>query len=148
MKTTIFILITAAFLQTTLIPLNLVLLILICRAYISPERANLFLAFAFGLLTAFLSLGNLGLYSLIFLILIFLTQAFSKTRFANHSLLIMPLAFILLSIEAFTNSILTGQSAQLFPLVYIESIIALPIFYLIKLWEERFIVNKDIKLKF
>lgn len=148
MKTTIFVLILATFLQTTLIPLNLVLIILICRSLIIPERENLFLAFAFGLLAAFLNLNNLGFYSLIFLILIFLTQAFSKTRFSNHSSLIIPIAFILLSIETFSNSILMRQSAQIFPSVLIESIIALPIFYLVRMWEERFIVRKDIKLKF
>lgn len=148
MKTIITVLILAAFLQTTIVPLNLVLIILICRAYIRPEKANLFLAFGFGLLTAHLSLNNLGLQSLTFVVLVQLTQVFSKIRFFTHPLLIMPLAFCLLSINALIDSLINQQSVQIFPNCLTESIVALPVYYFIKLWEERFIVRKDIKLRF
>lgn len=148
MRTTILILILAAFLQTTIIPVNLVLIILICRAYIRPEKANLFLAFAFGLLVAHLTLGNLGLQSLIFLISVELAEIFSKTRFSTHSLLVIPLSFILLSADLSVNSLINHQSLQLFPRNLTGSLLSFPVFYLIRLWEERFIVQKDIKLKF
>lgn len=142
MRTTIFILVLAAFFQTTVLPINLVLIILICRAYLRPEQSNLFLAFAFGLMTAYLTLDNLGFQSLTYLILVQLAQVFSKVRFFTHSFLIVPLTFSLLSINAIVNS------SQILPNYLVESILSLPIFYLVKLWEERFIVPKDIKLKF
>lgn len=145
---TISLLILAAFLQATVIPVNLVLIILICRSYIRPERANLILAFAFGLLASHLTLGNLGLNSLIYLVLVQLAQAFSKTRFSVHSLLVVPMTFILLSGYELVYSMASNASPGILPGIFTESIIALPVFYLIKLWEERFIVQKDIKLKF
>lgn len=148
MKTTVFILFIAAFLQTTVLPINLVLIILICRAYIKPGQINLFLAFAFGLLIAYLSLGNLGLQALNFLVLIQLAQIFSKIKFFTHPILIVPLTFILLSIYELVNSLLNQQSPQIIPTCLFESITSFFIYYLIALWEERFIVPKDIKLKF
>jgi len=40
----------------------------------------------------------------------------------------------------------THQGAQ-FPKIFLESLLSLPIFYLLRLWEERFTVRKEIKLK-
>ncbi len=149
MRTTVFILILAAFLQEAVIPLNLVLLILICRSFISPGRVNLFLAFAFGMFTAYLTLNNLGFQSFIFLLILQLTQGISKTRFfSTHSLLIVPLTFILLSANALAFSLINQQSVQFSPKILIESLLALPILFSLKLWEERFITKKDIKLRF
>lgn len=148
MKTTIIILFIAAFLQATIVPVKLVLIILICRAYLKPERSNLFLAFAFGLMTAYLTLDDLGLQSLIFLMLIQLAQIFSKVRIFSHPLLIVPLTFGLLSINGFVYSLINQQSFQIPPSFFTESILSLLIIYLVKFWEERFIVQKEVKLKF
>lgn len=148
MKTIILILILVAFLQSTVIPLDLVPIILICRAYLDPERVNLILAFSFGLLVAHLTLGNLGLQSLVYLILVSLAQIFSKTRFSTHWLLVLPLTFILLSGNVLIFSLVNKHSVQIFPKILIESMLALPIFYLVKVWEERFIIKKDLKLRF
>lgn len=148
MKAIVFILIISSFLQTTVIPLNLVLIILISRSFLKPATANLFLAFSFGLLVAHLSLNNLGVQSLTFLLIIQIAQVISKTRFAIHSLLIVPLIFILLSANALVLSLLNHQSAQIFPGILIESIVSLPVFYLIRFWDSRFVVQKNIKLKF
>lgn len=148
MKTTIFILILASLLQVTIIPVNLVLMILICRAFIDQSRSNLFLAFGFGLFVAHLTLGNLGFQSLLYLILIQVTLIFSRWRFSTHWLQIYPLTLILLLAYTVILALVNQKSIQIFPQVFIESIFSLPIFFLVKLWEERFIVKKDIKLKF
>lgn len=137
MRTISFILILASFLQTTIIPIHLVLMILICRSVIDPSRENLLLAFGFGLLNAHLTLGNLGFQSLLYLILIQVAQIFSRWRFSTHWLLIYPLTVILLLIYTF----------QFSPQIFIESVFSFPIFFMVKLWEERFITKKDIKLK-
>lgn len=147
MKTLILLLIVAAFLQTTVIPVNLVLIILICRAYLKPEDKNLYLAFGFGLLISHLNLVVLGFHSLLYLTFIQLTQALAKSRLAGNSLALIPLIFIFMLITQLLNIYLLSQSLNIFPRVLIETSLSIPIFYAVKIWEERFIVRKDIKLR-
>lgn len=147
MKTLIFILVIASFLQSTILPIDLVLLILLCRSYLQPDKSNLLLAFAFGLLDSHLTLNTIGFHSLIYLTLVGLTETLSKSRLAGNPILIIPLSFILISIYQITQSIITSQLIQLFPKSLLEAFISFPILYLIRLWEERFIVRKGIKLR-
>lgn len=148
MKTVISVFLIASFLETTVLPLNLVLLILICRSFIKTEKSNLYLAFGFGLLTSHLNLTPLGLNSLLYLMAVEVTQLLSKFRLATNSILIIPLAFVLLSATSTLASLVLGQTISVFPKVIFESILSLPIFYLVRLWEERFIVKKEMKLRF
>lgn len=147
MKTIIIILILLAFLQTTVLPLDLVLIILICRAYIRTDKANLYLSFFMGLLVSHLNLAPLGIQSILYISSVQITQMLSKSRLAGNSFIIIPLSFSLLLINEVINSLIMHQSFQIFPKVFIESILSLPALFLLKLWEERFIVRKDIKLK-
>lgn len=147
MKTLIIVLITTSFIQTTILPLNLVLIILIVRSLIRPERNNLMLSFGFGLLISHLSLAPLGFQSLMYLILVQITQMLSKTRISANPLIIIPLVLICVSLDIMAIYFLAHQSTALIPQVLIEAIISLPIFYLVRLWEERFIVRKEIKLR-
>lgn len=147
MRTLIFVLIIVSFIQSTILPLEGVLIILICRSYIRSDKANFFLAFGFGLLIAYLNLIVLGLPSLIYLILLSVTASLSKSRLAGNSLLIVPLSLFLLSVNQAATSVFLHQSIQLFPKVFWEALLSLPILYLLRLWEERFIVQKEIKLR-
>ncbi len=147
MKTLIVILIIASFLQTTILPIDLVLMILICRSYIKISPSNLYLAFIFGILISHLNLVTLGLNSLIFIACVQITQGLSKTRLAGNSLLIIPITFVLLSFSGILTSVFLNQSLEIFHKVLLESLISLPILYALKVWEERFIVRGDIKLK-
>lgn len=144
MKTLIIILILASFLQTTIIPVNLVLLILICRSYIKSDKANLYLAFGFGLLVSHLGLTNLGLTSLIYVIIIEATMVLSKWRLADNPLLVVPISFIFLYLSILVTS---GVNAVSWPATFLASFLALPLFYVVRIWEERFIVRKEIKLR-
>lgn len=146
MKTLIVILIIASFLQSTIFPIDLVLIILICRAFIKREKPNLYLAFAFGLLISHLALNPLGLNAVIFLLLIQITESLSKSRLANNSLLIVPICFVLLSLNQVVVSLVTQKAIALTPVI-LGSILSLPIFYLVRFWEERFIVRNEIRLK-
>ncbi len=147
MKTLIVILIIASFLQTTVLPINIVLIILIARAYTKISRSNLHLALIFGLLISHLNLTTLGFDSLLFVIFVQITQVLSKTRLAGNSLLIIPITFILLTLSESLSSVFLHQSLKLFPKILLESLLSLPILYVIRLWEERFIVRDNIKLK-
>lgn len=138
MKTLVAVLIISSFIQSTILPLDLVLIILICRSYIRSDKSNLFLAFGFGLLDAHLNLTPLGLQSLVNLLVVAVTAYFSKSRLAGNSLLIIPLSLVLL---------LINQSLKPSPKIFIEAAFSLPMLYLIRWWEERFIVQKEIKLR-
>lgn len=147
MKTLILVLITCSFIQSTVVPIDLVLIILICRSYLRPDRTNLFLAFGFGLLDSHLNLNLIGLSSLIYLILVAVTESLSNTGLAGNSLLIIPLTLILGGVNQTVLSFFIHTSPQFFPKVLWEAILSLPLLYLVRLWEERFIVRKEIKLR-
>lgn len=146
MKTLIIILIIASFIQSTILPIDLVLIILICRSYIKSDKTNLYLAFGFGLLDAHLNLTLFGLQSLVYSLVVAVTEGLSKSRLAGNSLLIIPLSLVLLLINQLPLVFLR-QSFQPFPKIFIEACLSLPILYLIRLWEERFIIQKEIKLR-
>lgn len=146
MKTLIIVLIIVAFLQTTILPVDLVLLILICRAFVKSDKSNLYLGFFFGLLTSHLNLTHLGFHSLIYLFIIQLTENLSKSRLAGHPFWIVPISLFFLSLNQMVNSFFSYQIFSLQKLLF-ASFLSLPILYLVKLWEERFIVRKEIKLK-
>lgn len=146
MKTLIIILIIAVFLQTTILPIDLVLLILICRAYVKSEKANLYLGFVFGLLVSHLNLIPLGLQSLVYISAVAATESLSKLRLAGNPLLIIPISFIFLFINQIINSSLNYNLLNLPKLIF-ASISSLPMLYLIRFWEDRFIVRKEIKLR-
>lgn len=147
MKTFIIIVTFAAFLQSTVIELDLVLIILICRSYVKAEKENLYLAFAFGILVSHLNLTYLGVRSILYLILIQITQVLSNSRLAGNLLVIIPLTFLLLLANQTSSYLLNEQNFEVFPKLFIESVLSLPVLYLTKLWEERFIVRSEIKLK-
>lgn len=146
MKTLILILIISSFLQTTIIPIDLVLLILICRVYVRTDKANLYLGFAFGILVSHLNLTGLGFQSLVYLAIIAATGSLLNLRLAGNPLVVVPISFVFLSINQITNSVVNYQVLEL-PKIIFASILSLPILYLLRLWEERFIVRKEIKLR-
>ncbi len=147
MPTVIIILIIAAFLQSTVIPLDLVLIILLSRSFIMVEKDNLYLAFGFGLLVSLMNFTPLGLVSLIYLTEVLLTHLLSKSRLANNTLLLMPWVLLMLTLNSLLQSLILNQSIQLTLNLVTESLLTLPIYYGLKLWEERFVIRKDIKLK-
>lgn len=146
MKTLIAVLIIAAFLQTTILAMDLVLLILICRSYIKSGRENLYLASGYGLLVGHLSLTPLGLTSLIYLASVEITQILSKIRLAGNPLFILPISLIFLLLNQIASS--PGHISIEFSTLILASFLSLPILFLVRLWEERFVIRKEIKLKF
>lgn len=146
MKTLIIVLIIASLLEATILPINLVLIILICRSYLKSDKTNLFFAFFFGLLDGHLKLTVLGLTSLSYLLAITIVASLSKSRLSSNAFLIVPVSFSILLVNQIILNYFTHQTLQILK-VFFESLISLPIFFLIKGWEERFIVRKEIKLK-
>src|SRR5258708_23188259 len=104
MKTLILVLTITSFIQSTIIPIDLVLIILICRSYIRPDKTNLYLAFGFGLFYSQLSLTPFGIQSLSYLIIVVITESLSRSRLAGNPFLIIPLSLILISLNQITLS--------------------------------------------
>lgn len=147
MKTLIIILIITSFIQSSILPLDLILLVLISRSLLRPDRTNLFLAFGFGLLTSHLNLTPLGFDSLIYLVIVEVLCGLSKSRLSPNFYLIIPISLGSLFLHQQIISLLTHTTFHFFPKIFIEGFLSLPIFFLIKIWEERFIVRHEIKLR-
>jgi cell shape-determining protein MreD len=146
MKLFIFLLSIAAFMQTAFLPLNLCLIILICRAYAAPQKSNYYLALIVGILLGILSAFNMGFYALLFLVLIFLIQSLRMLPITGKFITVFPVLFL-----ALTFSMLFENLIYHLPLNWWNpiggSLLGLPIFLIIREWEDRFIVKSGIKLK-
>lgn len=147
MKTLIVVLILLSFLQVTLIPLNLVLLVLILRAYLYPEKINLYLGFFLGLLISYLESQTLGIYSFSYVFFIQIIHIFRKTTFAMHYFVMIPTIVLVLSLNLIFSSMIIRSSIQLWPGILKEVLLAIPLYFILKIWEERFVVKPEVKLK-
>lgn len=147
MKFKILLLIFLTFLQATILPINILLIVLILLNLIAPQKANLYLAFFFGLFSSLLSFTPLGINSLIFLIMVILAQLFARFLMSHNLLTIIPFMFLILAFNNLISSMIFVTSIQILPQLLIESALALPIYLLLKFWEDRLAPNTAIKLK-
>ena len=147
MKVLIIILTIAVFLQTTILPFDLVMLVLVLRAYLDSSKSNLYLAFFFGLLISHLNATPLGLQSVVYILLVQAASFLGKLPVASNILTVILLAVFSSTFNSIAVCLITGSSLQLFPKVLIESMIALPLYLVVRFWEERFTVKPEIRLK-
>ena len=130
-----------AFLQASIWPLNLGLILILTRAFVISGKANLFYAFGFGLLLSYLYQLPLGLLSLICIALVEFVYFWSKTPFSKNILTILPvIGGLILIVEFFTG-------AKIWPQILLEVALILPTFLIVRFWEERFFAPKEIKLR-
>lgn len=146
MKLIILLIILSAFLQTTLIPLNLVLLFIIARSYALTGSANFLLSFIAGILVALLSSQNIGIYPVIFLSVTQIIYWFKKLPISGSLLLIIPLFILISSTVSYIEQIIFHQSINIYKIIF-ETLIGIPIFIFVKFWEDRFIVKPQLRLK-
>lgn len=146
MKLFILILIISIFLQTSFVPLDLSLILLLSRAYVTDEKINLYLAFISGVLLGILSSQNIGIWPLIFLIVVKIAGLMRQLPISANFLTILPISFFLLGLVHLTKSFFLNQSLN-FNFFLLDLIITLPIYILISFWEDRFVPKADIKLK-
>jgi len=140
MKTIVIILILLAFLEAAMLPIKLVLTILLVRAFVRQDSANLILAFGLGLLLSHLQNQPLGLNALIFLILVEAVYLWSKTTFSHNLWTAFPVIGIFLFVAEFVTD---KHYANI-----IWELLLVPLIYLsVRFWEERFIVRRETKLK-
>lgn len=146
MKTIIFLFIIAAFIQSSFLPLNLVLIMLICRSLVIEETVNYYLALGSGLLLGILSPLNLGFWPLLFIVIVKLVQLLRKLPVLANLFTVLPISFLILTAVLYLQQLFFGQSID-FKLVVIETLLVLPTFIFFRFWEERFIIKPELKLR-
>lgn len=146
MRLIIFLAILAIFAQTTFLPLNLALIIILTRTLVVDEPSNYYLAFFAGILLGLQSLTNLGFYPLVFVILVKAINLFKKSPFSNNLLLIIPISFLAFISMSFLEKIFLNTEIN-FQKIALEMILSIPIYIFIRFWEERFVVKPNIKLR-
>lgn len=139
-------LILISFIQAALLPVNLVLIILLVHSFICGGKEDLILGFSFGLLLSLLLGYPLGSLSFIYLILVVLVHLLQKTRFASYWIIIWPLVSILLLVSHLFEILFFSTYLNL--VVFIpEVILIMPIYFIFRFLDERFIPQKEIRLK-
>lgn len=146
MNLTVAVLFFITFLKGAILPFDFVLMILVARSFIVAEKSNYYLAFFFGLLGSVLLGYPLGLLSLIYLISVQVSHIIKTTHLAAYWIVILPLTFFCLFIEQLILKLLNISNFNL-TFIIIPTILILPIYFIVRFWEERFIVTKEIKLK-
>lgn len=135
-----------SFLQGALLPLDLVLIFLLARSFVVSGKENLWFAFSFGLLVSLLQGFPLGFFSLVYLAAVAASHLTRKTHLASHWIAVVPLSVVFLLIEHFLVNLLFGPTVNL-RLFFVEIALVLPFYFALRLWEERFVVGKEIRLK-
>lgn len=135
-----------SFFQTALIPADLVLLILISRSFIVSDQSNYWIAFFFGLLVSLLLSQPLGVLSIIYLLVVKLVQLFKGVSFSSNWLMVLPLSFLLLLLDKGLEFLIFHQTPSISS-VLAQMLSVIPIYLLVRFWEERFIPKNDIRLK-
>ncbi len=140
------ILLLISFLESTLLPINLVLLILMARTFVAGEKNNYYLAFIFGFTVSLFWGYQLGSLSIVYLISVYVVKIVKKMDFSSHWLSILPLLSILLFADKLVMSQFFRSSINWLILI-VEILLVIPIYFIVRFWEERFIPKKEIKLK-
>lgn len=137
----------ALFLQTTFLPLNLCLMLICTRSLVTTQKSTLILGAIFGVLLGILSNINLGFYALVFLLASKAIEIFKASPLYNNIIFFLPLLFFIYLISSLFSSLILVSSFSWVQVIF-ETFISIPIYFLIKFWEERFIVRPQVKLKF
>ncbi len=146
MKSFIFILTLAIFLQASFLPVNLVLLLLISRALIKSDKANYYLALYGGILYGLLTSSNIGFYSIILILFVQIIEILKKSRLSTHPLTVLIVIAIANLVLTLIESLFFHQQI-LIQVLILTTVLALPVYGLMRIWEERFVPDRAIRLK-
>jgi hypothetical protein len=140
-------LIFAAFLQTSFVGINLVLLLIASRSFVIETRSNYFLAFGAGILVGILSAQNIGYWPLILLITVKIAHLIRKLPFSISILTFIPVLILSLSVATGVEYLFLKQTIN-WVKVAVEFIVGIPIFLFIRFWEDRFMIHsQSVKLR-
>lgn len=147
MKTLLLSIILFAFLQSAIFTLNFVLVILVARNLVVDDTENLFIAFFGGLILSFLTQVNLGYWPLVFILVVKLGQLAKKLPVSFNVLTIFIAGSLQIALVVLLNKIFLGERIEIYPHL-IEAVLVVPAFFLIRMWEERFVAKGNFRLKY
>ena len=146
MKTFLVLLVLASLIQSAFLPINLCLVLIICRSLVVTDSSNYFLALITGIFIGLLTATNIGLLSLLFILVVKLIYLLKKLPLANNTATVIPLSLIVIVIFTLIQNLVIQQKIN-YLLQLIEALLCLPTYILIRMWEERFIPRQGVKLK-
>lgn len=147
MRLFITLIVIALFLQTSFVPLDICILLLISRSLVFPNKTNLILGFSAGLVLGFLSSINLGFYAISFLIIIELVHLINRLPVLTKFWAVVPVTFVMLMLLSVFELLILRKTMNL-TIIIIESFLVVPVFLFIKFYEDRFSPAPDkIKLR-
>lgn len=146
MKVFLLFIVFFAFLQSAVLTLNLVLVMLIARSLVLDDGENLILAFFGGLILSFLTQTNLGYWPLVLILVTKLGQLLRKLPVSFNPVMVFIAGGLQIFLVLLPNKIFLNAGFEIYPHL-IESALVVPSYYLIRMWEERFVAKSVIKLK-
>ncbi len=128
-------LLVISFFQTALLPIDIVVLVLLSRAFVVSDDSNLWLAFGFGLLVSLLMNLPIGSYSIWYLLASTAVVFFKRSNLTSYWLAVVPLLVLLAAGEQGWLWFFFGQSFYWSRLIW-EGVLILPIYFAVSYWEE------------
>lgn len=144
--TLILILVFASFIQSSLLSVQLILMALLARSFIVTDRLNFGLAFGLGLLLSLLTGGKLGVLSIVYLLGVILIYFIKERSVGSHWAILLPITIFMLMLDAGVKSLIFGASLDIRSTL-LQTVLVLPLYFITILWEERFVIKKEIRLK-
>ncbi len=142
----IFLLSILSLFQSSVISIDLVLIFILSRSFIVEEKQNFYLAFGFGLFLAFLNNQTLGILSLMYLVFIKIAYILRHLPIASKAVFLVPIIGVLLIIEELILGLIFKFTIDWKVIIW-ELVFIYPIYLLVRFWEDRFIPQKNIRLK-
>lgn len=135
-----------ALLQTTFIPLDLVLIFLVCRSFVSSGRSNFYLAFCFGIMVSLMATKPVATFAIFYLLSVEVVQILKRTELSNYWLAILPISILVFLLENLLDIVMFGSWFS-WTKILSQLGVVLPFFVGLKIWHERFVGQKDFRLK-
>lgn len=110
------------------------------------DKSNLYLAFFGGILLGLLMSVNIGFYTLLFIIIVEILRMLRRFAISANILVVPPITFVFLLVISYLEQLFFHQTFSLGNLI-VQALLALPIYILVRFWEERFVVAPPLKLK-
>lgn len=146
MKILLLLLILFAFFQSAVSTLNFVLIILIARSLVLESKENLVLAFFGGFMLSFLTQTNLGYWPLLLILVTRLGHLLRKLPVSFNPVMVFIAGSIQVLLVLMAGKFFIGSGFEVYPHLY-ETLLVVPSYYLIRMWEERFVPKSELRLK-
>lgn len=146
MKIFLLLLIICSFLQSAFLGVNFVLVLIVARSLVSAEKSNLYLAFTGGLILSFLTQVNLGYWPFVLLLVSKVSSLAKELPFSLNPVMVFLTGVLQVVIVALFSKFYMHANMDV-SIFIIETLLIVAVYYLMRVWEERFIVRREIKLK-